>query len=113
MWQQPLLILHWQSPVQAVGAGGWLQRYSWAVSLALLLAELLSLLLALRFLLRRRVPSRKRWQPLALAAWALALDGFALWLCLIYARARFDTHLAVIVRQFPDVGISLEPAAPL
>ena len=44
---------------------------------------------------------------------ALALDGFALWLCLIYAPARFDTHLFVIIRQFPDVGISLLPVLAL
>jgi hypothetical protein len=84
------------------------QRYNWAVSLALLLAEWLSLWLALRFLLTRRpAPAGKRRAPLALATAALALDGFALWLCLIYAPARFDTHLFVIVRQFPDVGVSL------
>ena len=35
---------------------------------------------------------------------------FVLWLCLAYAPARFDTHLAVVVRQFPDVGIWLVPA---
>ena len=92
----------------------WLQRYSWAVSLGLLLAELLSLWLALRFLLPRgHAPAGKRWAPLAWAAAALALDGFALWLCLIYAPARFDTHLSVIVRQFPDVGISLVPVLAL
>ncbi|MET3172509.1 UNVERIFIED_ORG: hypothetical protein ABIB52_000333 [Arthrobacter sp. UYCu721] len=108
-----LRILHGQSPLPAVVQEDWLQRYSWAVSLALLLAELLSLLLALRFLLRRHTPSRKRWVPLVWGVAALALDGFALWLCLVYAPARFDTHLAVIIRQFPDVGVSLMPVLAL
>jgi CubicO group peptidase (beta-lactamase class C family) len=67
-----------------------------------------------RFLLTRRpAPAGKRRAPLALATAALALDGFALWLCLIYAPARFDTHLFVIVRQFPDVGVSLVPVLAL
>ncbi|MGY2743465.1 serine hydrolase domain-containing protein [Arthrobacter sp. UYCu723] len=109
-----LRILHGQVPVPAVVQEDWLQRYSWAISLALLLAELLSLWLALRFLLpRRHAPAGKRWAPPALAAATLALDGFALWLCLIYAPARFDTHLFVIVRQFPDVGVSLVPVLAL
>jgi CubicO group peptidase (beta-lactamase class C family) len=104
-----LRILHGQPPVPAVVQEDWLQRYSWAVALALLLAELLSLWLALRFL---GSPARNRW-TLALAAGALALDGFVLWLCLAYAPARFDTHLFVIIRQFPDVGVSLVPALAL
>ncbi|WP_332759587.1 serine hydrolase domain-containing protein [Pseudarthrobacter sp.] len=108
-----LRILHGRVPVPAVVFEDWLQRYSWAVSLALLLAELVSMGLALRFLLRRRAPSRKRWVPLAWGAAALALDGFALWLCLVYAPARFDTHLFVIIRQFPDVGVSLIPVLAL
>lgn len=109
-----LRILHGQAPVPALVHEDWLQRYSWAVALALLLAELLSLWLALRFLLpRRHSPAPKRWTPLAWAAATLALDGFALWLCLIYAPARFDTHLSVIVRQFPDVGVSLVPVLAL
>ena len=49
----------------------------------------------------------------AAGAAALALDGFALWLCLVYAPSRFDTDLAVIVRQFPDVGVSLVPVLAL
>ena len=44
---------------------------------------------------------------------ALVLDGFALWLCFIYAPAKFDTNLAVIVRQFPDVGLTLVPVLAL
>jgi CubicO group peptidase (beta-lactamase class C family) len=108
-----LRILHGQAPAPTVVQEDWLQRYSWAVSLALLLAELLSLWLALSLLLRRRAAVRKRWPLGALAVGALALDGFALWLCLIYAPARFDTHLFVIVRQFPDVGISLMPVLAL
>lgn len=108
-----LRILYGHSPVPAVVFEDWLQRYSWAVSLVLLLAELLSLWLAFRFLLRRQSPPRRRWAPLAWGAVALALDAFALWLCLTYAPARFDTHLFVIVRQFPDVGISLVPILAL
>ncbi|MBO1266644.1 serine hydrolase domain-containing protein [Arthrobacter cavernae] len=108
-----LRILHGQSPVPAVVFEDWLQRYSWAVSLGLLLAELLSLWLVLSVLLRRRAAARKRWAPLVWGAVALALDGFALWLCLSYAPARFDTHLFVIIRQFPDVGVSLVPVLAL
>ena len=109
-----LRILHGHAPVPAVVHEDWLQRYSSAVALGLLLAELLSLWLALRFLLpRRHDPAGKRRAPLAWAAAALALDGFALWLCLIHAPARFDTHFFVIVRQFPDVGISLVPVLAL
>ncbi|ALV40664.1 serine hydrolase [Pseudarthrobacter sulfonivorans] len=108
-----LRILHGHSPVPAVVFEDWLQRYSWAVSLALLLAELVSLGLALRFLLRRRVPTRNRGVALAWGVAALVLDGFALWLCLSYAPARFDTHLFVIIRQFPDVGIFLVPVLAL
>ena len=109
-----LRILHGQAPVPWVVHEDWLQRYSWAVALGLLLAELLSLWLALRFLFpRRHAPAGKRWATLAFAAAALALDAFALWLCLIYAPARFDTHLFVIVRQFPDVGVFLVPVLAL
>ena len=108
-----LRILHGQPPTPAVVQEDWLQRYSWAVSLGLLLAELLSVWLALRLLLRHRGVPRTRRVPLALAAVALALDGFALWLSLAYAPARFGTDLAVIIRQFPDVGISLVPVLAL
>lgn len=62
---------------------------------------------------RGDAPAEKRPILLALAAAALALDGFALWLCLVYAPTRFDTSLSVIVRQFPDVGISLVPVLAL
>ena len=106
-----LRILHGQRPVPAVIQEDWLQRYSWAVAMGLLLAELLSLWLALRFLLRPR--SKGRRAPLVYAAAAVALDAFVLWLCLDYAPAKFDTHLFVVVRQFPDVGISLVPALAL
>lgn len=108
-----LRILHGQSPAPTVVPEDWLQRYSWAVSLGLLLLELLSLWLSFRVLLRRPVPVRRRWAPLALGAAALVLDGFALWLCFIYAPAKFDTNLAVIVRQFPDVGLTLVPVLAL
>ncbi|WP_104173519.1 serine hydrolase [Arthrobacter sp. Y81] len=114
-----LRILHGQPPAPTVVQEDWLQRHSWVVSLALLLAELLSLALALTVLfrkrapVRKRAPARKRWFLLAYAVTALALDAFALWLCLIYAPSRFETNLAVIVRQFPDVGISLVPVLVL
>ena len=108
-----LRILHGQDPVPTVVQEDWLQRYSWAVSLALLLLELLSLWLALSVLVRRPARARRRWSPLALAVGALVLDGFALWLCFVYAPAKFDTNLAVIIRQFPDVGVSLVPVLAL
>ena len=108
-----LRILYGQSPVPAVIQEDWLQRYSWAVSFVLLLAELLSLWVALRFLLPGGAAVRKRWAPQLWAAVALALDAFALWLCLAYAPARFDTHLFVMIRQFPDVGVSLVPVLAL
>ncbi|WP_104062013.1 serine hydrolase [Arthrobacter sp. 4R501] len=66
-----LRILHGQLPVPTVVQEDWLQRYSWAVSLALLLAELLSLWLALSLLIRRPGRARKRWSLLALAAGAV------------------------------------------
>lgn len=112
-----LRILHGQEPVPAVIHEDWLQRYSWAVALALLLAELLSLWLALRVLLPGG-PLSGRYDGggrrlLAVGTAALALDGFALWLCFSYAPAKFDTGLAVIIRQFPDVGVSLVPVLGL
>lgn len=108
-----LRILHGQSPIPTVVPEDWLQRYSWAVSLGLLLLELLSLWLSFRLLLRRDARARRRWPPLALGAAALLLDGFALLLCFIYAPTKFDTNLAVIVRQFPDVGLTLVPVLAL
>ena len=108
-----LRILHGLEPEPALVHEDWLQQYSWAVALALLLAEVLSLWLVLRFLFRRPPGSSRRLLPLALGTAALALDGFALWLCFAYAPARFDTHLAVIIRQFPDVGVSLVPVLGL
>ncbi|UZX02151.1 beta-lactamase family protein [Arthrobacter sp. CDRTa11] len=107
-----LRILHGGPPVLAVVQEDWLQRYSWAVALALLVAELLSLWLALSVLFRRRAAGR-RWLPAVVAVGALALDAFALWLCFVYAPARFETDLAVIIRQFPDVGVSLVPVLAL
>lgn len=108
-----LRILHGQPPAPAVVQEDWLQRYSWAVSLALLLAELLSLWLALSVLRRSPAAAGKPWTPWAVGLAALALDGFALWLCFIYAPAKFDTNLAVIIRQFPDVGVMLVPVLAL
>ncbi|MHA7142846.1 hypothetical protein [Arthrobacter sp. CAL618] len=92
----------------------WLQRSSWAVGFGLLLAQLLSLGLTLRLLRHTRGATTRK--PQALPAWAaaaLALDGFTLWLCLAYAPTQFDTHLFVIIRQFPDVGLSLVPVLAL
>ncbi|MBT2519739.1 serine hydrolase [Arthrobacter sp. ISL-28] len=106
-----LRILHGQPPAPAVVHEDWLQRNSWAVSLALLLAQLLSLGLALYVLLWRS--GGKRWMPWAVGLTALVLDGFALWLCFIYAPTKFDTNLAVIIRQFPDVGVMLVPVLAL
>jgi CubicO group peptidase (beta-lactamase class C family) len=108
-----LRILHGQPPAPAVVPEDWLQRYSWAVSLGLLLAELLSLWLSCRVLLRGPARTRRRWPAPVIGAAALVLDGFALWLCFIYAPAKFDTNLAVIVRQFPDVGLTLVPVLAL
>ncbi|WP_420179519.1 serine hydrolase domain-containing protein [Paenarthrobacter sp. TA1.8] len=107
-----LRILHGQPPAPTVVQEDWLQRYSWVVALALLLAELLSLWLALSILLRSRT-SPPKWKPLTLVFSALVLDAFALWLCFVYAPARFDTNLTVIVRQFPDVGLFLVPVLAL
>jgi CubicO group peptidase (beta-lactamase class C family) len=110
-----LRILHGQAPVPAVIQEDWLQRYSWAVALGLLLAELVSLWLALRALLSSRgtYDGGGRLSLLAAGLAALALDVFALWLCFSYAPARFDTGLAVIIRQFPDVGVMLVPVLGL
>jgi CubicO group peptidase (beta-lactamase class C family) len=110
-----LRILHGHSPVPAVVQEDWLQRYSWAVALGLLVAELLSLWLALRVLFRSggAYDGGGRLPLLAVGLAALALDAFALWLCFIYAPARFDTGLLVIIRQFPDVGVSLVPVLGL
>ncbi|TLM71590.1 beta-lactamase family protein [Pseudarthrobacter sp. NamB4] len=108
-----LRILHGQEPIPAVVHEDWLQRYSWAVALVLLLAELLSLWLALRVLLARPRGNAGRKRLLVVGLAALALDAFALWLCFIYAPARFDTGLAVIIRQFPDVGVMLVPVLGL
>ncbi|MBE4717312.1 serine hydrolase [Pseudarthrobacter sp. AB1] len=108
-----LRILHGHSPIPAVVIEDWLQQSSWAVSLALLLAELLSLWLSLSVLFRRRFARLGRWALPAWTAVALALDALALWLYLIYAPARFDTGLLVIIRQFPDVGVTLVPVLGL
>ncbi|WP_156808962.1 serine hydrolase domain-containing protein [Arthrobacter sp. TB 23] len=109
-----LRILHGQAPTPTVVQEDWLQRSSWAVAFGLLLAQLLSLGLTLRLLRPSRGAATRK--PQILLAWAvaaLALDGFTLWLCLSYAPTQFDTHLFVIIRQFPDVGISLVPVLAL
>lgn len=114
-----LRILHGQAPAPAVVQEDWLQRSGWVVALGLLLAELASLGLAVAVLARtgrpRSAGSRARpWRSLAVvAAAALALDAFLVWLSLGYAPVHFETQLAVIVRQFPDVGVTLVPALAL
>ena len=109
-----LRILHGQEPVPAVVQEDWLQRYSWAVALALLAAQLLSLVLTLRVLLGKSALGKGTGKRLLLPGLAaLVLDAFVLWLCLSYAPTKFDTNLAVIIRQFPDVGVTLIPALGL
>ncbi|GAB5080423.1 hypothetical protein ARTHROSP310_35700 [Arthrobacter sp. AD-310] len=108
-----LRILHGQEPVPAVVHEDWLQRYSWAVALVLLVTELLSLWLALRVLFPRPPGRYGRLRLLSVGVGALVLDAFALWLCLSYAPAKFDTGLEVIIRQFPDVGVMLVPVLGL
>jgi hypothetical protein len=113
-----LRILHGQSPVPTVVREDWLQRNGWVVSSALLLAEVGSFILALAILPRRRpLPSgtglRNKWQLILLGAAALGLDAFLVWLSFNYAPTHFETHLAVIVRQFPDIGVTLVPALAL
>lgn len=108
-----LRILHGQEPVPAVVHEDWLQRYSWAVALVLLVVELLSLWLALRVLLPRWPGRTGRLRLLSVGLGTLAFDVFALWLCFIYAPAKFDTGLEVIIRQFPDVGVMLVPVLGL
>jgi CubicO group peptidase (beta-lactamase class C family) len=113
-----LRILHGQSPVPTVVQEDWLQRNGWVVSSALLLAEVGSFILTLAILPRRRpLPSRaglgNSWPLILLGSAALGLDAFLMWLSLAYAPAHFETHLAVIVRQFPDIGVTLVPALAL
>lgn len=114
-----LRILHGQEPQPAVVHEDWLQRNGWVVALALLLAELASLASALVLLLGRsnRNPRgkiiRNRLPLLVFGSAALALDAFLLWLSFTYAPTHFETHLPVIVRQFPDIGFTLVPALAL
>lgn len=108
-----LRILHGQEPVPGVVHEDWLQRYSWAVALGLLVAELVSLWLALRVLLPRRPGRTGRLPLLSVGLGALVFDAFALWLCFSYAPTTFDTGLEVIIRQFPDVGVMLVPVLGL
>ncbi|WP_077488538.1 serine hydrolase domain-containing protein [Sinomonas mesophila] len=115
-----LRILHGQPPAPTVVHEDWLQRNGWVVSSALLLAELASLVLTGAILARtgrrRRAASsasRRRWRLALVGAAALGLDAFVLWLCVGYAPAHFETQLAVIVRQFPDIGVTLVPALAL
>ncbi|WP_308113821.1 serine hydrolase domain-containing protein [Arthrobacter sp. ISL-30] len=115
-----LRILHGQAPVPTVVQEDWLQRNGWVVSSALLLAELGSFVLALTIILRTRTrrrsispAARNQWPLIIFAAAALTLDAFLLWLSVSYAPAHFETHLAVIVRQFPDIGFTLVPALAL
>ncbi|AUI53460.1 serine hydrolase [Arthrobacter crystallopoietes] len=115
-----LRILHGQPPQPLTAKEDWLQQYGWAVALALLLAELASLALVLGVLIRNRTSgnrlvrtARHSWRLVLWASGALALDAFLVWLAFVYAPARFETYLAVIIRQFPDVGAALVPALTL
>jgi hypothetical protein len=108
-----LRILHGQEPVPAVVHEDWLQRYSWVVALVLLLVELMRLWLVLRVLFPKSLQKPGKLRLWTVGLGALALDAFSLWLCFIYAPAKFDTGLAVIVRQFPDVGVMLAPVLGL
>ena len=108
-----LRILHGQEPVPAVVHEDWLQRYSWAVALGLLIAELVSLWAGLGVLFPRAPGKPGMLRLWSVGLGALALDAFALWLCFIYAPAKFDTGLTVIIRQFPDVGVMLVPVLGL
>ena len=109
-----LRILHGQEPQPIQPQEDWMQRYGWALALALLAAELASLALSLSVLLRRRRPVPTRAWPLWLgAAAALALDGLLVWLSVVYAPARFAVDLAVLVAQLPDVGAALIPGLVL
>lgn len=110
-------ILHGQPPQPLTAKEDWLQQYGWAVALAVLLAELASLALALRVLIQDRTSgnkslstARRRWRIVLWAIGALTLDAFLVWLAFVYAPARFETYLPVIIRQFPDVGAALVPA---
>ncbi|HEX2247466.1 MAG TPA: serine hydrolase domain-containing protein [Arthrobacter sp.] len=133
-----LRILHGQPPEPLTAKEDWLQQYGWAVALALLLAELASLALVLLVLARKHTGSHKggpagaagarsanvagnkqvstaryRWMIALWTVGALVLDAFLVWLAFVYAPARFETYLAVIIRQFPDVGAALVPALVL
>ena len=109
-----LRILQGQEPQPIQAQEDWMQRYGWALALALLVAELASLALSLAVLLRRRTASANGQGTIwLLAAAALALDGLLVWLSLVHAPARFAVDLAVFVSQLPDVGLALLPALVL
>ncbi|NMR31604.1 serine hydrolase domain-containing protein [Crystallibacter degradans] len=110
-----LRILHGQPPQPLTAQEDWLQQYGWAVALGLLFAEVASLALALRVLAQKRTGPRSNAAPRRgmIILWtvaAMALDAFLIWLAFVYAPARFETYLAVIIHQFPDVGATLVPA---
>ncbi|EMY35042.1 penicillin-binding protein, beta-lactamase class C [Arthrobacter crystallopoietes BAB-32] len=106
-----LRILHGQPPAAPAIQEDWLQRQAWAVSAALLLAELASLATSLFVLFRSRRP--RRAPILLLAAAALALDVLLLWLAVAYVPAHFAVPLAVVVSHLPDVAVTLMPALAL
>lgn len=104
-----LRILHGQEPVAPRIFEDPLQRYAWAVALALLFAELASLAASLILLRHPRRPVLLG----GVAVVALAVDAALLWLCLGYVPDRFAVPLVAILRHIPDVGTALVPALVL
>jgi len=113
-----LRILHGQPPEPIAAQEERLQQYGWAAALVLLFAELASLALVLRFVAQKHTGStsnttRRRGMLILWTVGAMALDTFLIWLAFVYAPAHFETYLAVIIYQFPDVGAALVPALTL
>lgn len=107
-----LRILHGQAPAPVQLLEDPLQRYGWAAALGLLLAELGSLAVSLAVIRRKRAAAAT-WRVAVLAAAALLLDVLLVWLCLVQVPAQFAVPLISIVRQIPDIGITLVPALAL
>jgi CubicO group peptidase (beta-lactamase class C family) len=107
-----LRILHGQAPAPVQLLEDPLQRYGWAAALGLLLAELASLAVSLA-VIRRTRPAAATWRVAVLAAAVLLLDVLIVWLCLVQVPAQFAVPLISIVRQIPDIGITLVPALAL
>ena len=54
-----------------------------------------------------------RWNVLAGAALALALDAGTLWLFLVYAPEAYDVTFLVLLRSLPDLGLLVVPGVVL